>query len=228
MPETEKPSDLSELKRLAAQFADWNGKRLNTAAIGRRLGVSRPTAMARVTALESEGLIRLLPFLGAGKRPLLFLRDACGLLPEPFQAFCIDAIVQRVLKTHPEAQFFWWETGRTRHIDLVAAIGEMRIGFCFSASAFTRTRQWCALAFGCWKGAIHFGYFLDLGDRPFMLGRAIKAMPLPFFLADTERWIAYATARIAEGCHRMPTSLRFRKVKAPRPEPYVPESITRL
>ncbi len=210
MPGTRETKN-EKLPRLADLLAEWNGKPLNTAAVARRLGVSRPTAVARIGALERAGLVRLVPFFGGTQKPLFYLLDRFLLSSESFRAFCVDSTARVVLKKYPKALFFWWKTGRVRQIDLLVAIGAARIGFCFSNSPFTRNRHWYPLALGFLQGVIHYGYFLELGKRAYSRGQVIKAMPFSLFLADPEGWITQALARIVVGPGGAPLGMWFRR-----------------
>jgi hypothetical protein len=42
-----------------------------------------------------------------------------------------DSIIARISQIAPESRFFWWKTGQTRVIELIANIGTERIGFRF-------------------------------------------------------------------------------------------------
>jgi hypothetical protein len=168
---------------LAALLAEWNGSRLNLAAIARRLGVSRPTARARVEELEREGLVRLIPFFGNG-RILLYLNESS-------QGFWIDAIIKGMRQIGPDSRFFWWRTGRVRQIDLLAATGGRRIGFCISESGFLQNRGWWPLQIGDQSGLIHHGYFLYPGDRAFKIRQGVSGLPLGAFVSEMEDWILH-------------------------------------
>ena len=182
---------------VAAYIEDLDGKPLNTAEIARRLGVSRRTAVDRIA-----GLVRLVPFLGGGHKPLLYLKNG----RTDFKGICINVIMDRL-----RADFFWWKAHRTRRIDLIAKIGDTRIGLCFCDDWRVRRRDWAPLGFGAWRKAIDFGYFLDMGNRRYTRGGAIKAMPLEWFLADLDNWIAGALGLVESGIKTFPASLKFRR-----------------
>jgi hypothetical protein len=95
----------SALRSLAAQSASWDGTPLNIARIARRFGVSRPTATSRVRELEARGLVRLLPFYGAQRRPLFCVCDGS------FRSLCMDEVIAQVRKYLPEARFYETRTG---------------------------------------------------------------------------------------------------------------------
>jgi len=174
---------------MTALLAPANGEPLNVALIARLLGVSHPTAALRIRDLQRLGLVRLLPFFGPGKKPILYLRGRYGAGLADFRAFCIEAIITRLGEIFPESRFSWWKTGRVRQIDLVAEAGEERIGFCFAAAQATRNSAWLPLAMGCKRGLIHRGYLLHSGKRAFIIGRAVHALPLSEFLAEPGEWI---------------------------------------
>ena len=91
---------LTARERLPAVLADWNGKPFNTAAIGRALDVSRPTVVSYVLSLQKQGLARLLPFFGGGRRPLLLLRQGTP-------GCWIETIAGKISKAVPDSQFHW-------------------------------------------------------------------------------------------------------------------------
>ncbi len=73
-------------RALLAMLAEAHGTALNENAVARSLGVSRPTVVRAVTALERMGLLRLFPALGGEnshkrvfRSPTLYFRDS-GLL----------------------------------------------------------------------------------------------------------------------------------------------------
>jgi len=166
-----------------------NGNPLNTALIARQIGVSRPTALSRVLALQRHGLLRLLPHFGGHSRPLIFLRNSYGVDSSSFRALCVEAVGTTLQLIDAEAQFFWWKTGRVRRIDLLATMQELRIGFCFSAPPLYRRKDWKPLLIGYDRGLIHRGFLLHGGSRAFGLGTALQALPLRKFLEEPREWI---------------------------------------
>ncbi len=178
----------SRSRCLTNLLAEWNGKIVNQTAIAKRFDVSRTTAAAFVQELEQEGLIRLLPFLGSGRMPMLYLRHAYGPGRESFRGFCIDAIIPEIIDWAPTTRFFWWKTGNVRQIDLIADTGDDRIGFCFSESRLPWNKHWWPLQIGCRFELISRGYFLYRGDRAFIKPR-IDGLPLNAFLDETEAWL---------------------------------------
>src|SRR5208283_3546377 len=106
--------------RLPEVLASWSGKTFNTAAFSRQLGVSRPTVVKYVHALERARLVRLLPFYEGRRRPLIFLVSS----PRGTRA---ESIIGRLAQAVPESRFFWWKTGRVRLVDLIIDLGNERI-----------------------------------------------------------------------------------------------------
>ena len=179
----------SAFSNLAVLCAPMNGKPLNTAWIAQQMGVSRPTALARVLALEKQGVLRLLPRHGGHGRPLLVFSYGYGTGPTSFREFCLDLVSRRLLDMDPGFQLSWWKTGRVRLIDLLARNGEHRIGFCFSASQLARRKDWQPLLIGRDRGLIDRGFMLHPGHRAFCLSRALFALPFGEFLRETEEWV---------------------------------------
>ncbi|HTP59845.1 MAG TPA: hypothetical protein VMM82_13065 [Spirochaetia bacterium] len=182
---------------IAARLEDMDGKVLNAAEIARRLGVSRRTAVDRIA-----GVARLVPYLGGGHKPLLYLRTG----RTDFKGLCVNILMDRI-----DAGFFWWKAQRRRKIDLIAKIGSTRIGFCFCDSDHPKTRDWSPLAYGAWQKAIDFGYFLDRGSRRYTRGGAVKAMPLEWFLTDLANSVVGALWLVESGIKAFPAGLRFNK-----------------
>lgn len=172
-----------------AILTEWHGCRLNTAAIARRLGVSRPTVNARLHTLEREGLVRLLPFFGGGRHPLLYLRAGYPIGQAAFRAVCIESIVTRLQTFLPESRCHWWHTGRMRRIDLLVETAEERIGFCFSDRCLTGNKELIALRRAHRTGVIHRGFLLDPGNRAYFTARVVVGLSFAEFMLEIEDWI---------------------------------------
>jgi predicted AAA+ superfamily ATPase len=168
--------------RLPRVLASWSGKPFNTAALGRQLGVSRPTVVKYIGALERAGLVRLLPFYGGGRRPLLLLSSS------PPGAWA-EQLIARLLQIKPESRFFWWKTGRTRVVDLIADVGTEKIGFRFLLSKLPRRRDWLALDIASWRDVIRRGFLLYTGTRDFVVASVIHVLPVNSFMSELEEWI---------------------------------------
>ena len=167
---------------LPAVLAYWNGKPFNTAAISRELDVSRPTVVSYVRSMQKEGLARLLPFYGGGRRPLLVLsRRTPGLW--------MESIAGKVSQAVPQSRFFWWKTGRCRQVDFIAEMSGERIGFCFLESGMARRKYWIALEKAARRGVINRGFLLSREDRAFMAARIIVGLPIDSFMRELENWI---------------------------------------
>jgi hypothetical protein len=165
-----------------------NGYLFNTVLTARSLEVSRPTAVSRVMQLQQMGLVRLLPFFGGHRRPLFFVCDSYGAGPASFRAFCLEAVTRALLTIDPQFQFFWWMTGRTRRMDLLAVCGERRIGFCFSTTPCLPRKDWLPLSIGRERKLIERGFVLYRGNRAFWSGRAIQTLPIEEFLREPREW----------------------------------------
>ena len=170
-------------QKIVELLAPWNGRRLNVAGIARTLGISRPTASARIKRLEQEGLIRLLPFFGSGHKPLLRLVGWYDDRPESFRSFCTDAVVAGLRGIDPECRFYYWKTGRIRQIDLLAVIAQKRIGFCVSSARCSQNRHWWPLRLAWRRGIIDLGYLLNPGHWSRRIGREMYERPIGTFLS---------------------------------------------
>jgi predicted transcriptional regulator len=171
---------------LLALLSEWNGKPLNATAIGKRLDVSRTTAMAWVKGLERQGFARLLPSFDSVRRPLLYL-------PDSFLGSCVETVMAKVSERVSESRFFWWKTGRVRQIHLLVEIVERRLGFCFCASGFPQNRDWLPLQIAWRRGLIQNGYLLHGGSGAFAVRPAIFCMPLAAFFSEFEDWMLHRT-----------------------------------
>jgi hypothetical protein len=160
----------------------WNGRTFNSAAMGRELGVSRPTVVAYMDALARVKLVRLLPFHEEKRRPVLYLCSSSS-------GACIESIVDNLSRAVPKSSFYWWKTGRVRQIDLVADLGTERIGFNFLETPMTRRRDWLPLEIAFKRGVIQRGFLLYAGTRAFVVGRIVQALPLHSFIRDPGTWI---------------------------------------
>ncbi len=174
---------------LGPWLSRWNGRAMNISEIARFLGVSRPTASARVRELQRNGIVRLLPFMGAGGKSLLYLRHVYGSGPESYRSYCTEAVIEKIQELFPESSFFWWKTGYVRRIDLLAVIGDRRIGFCFSDTISPLNRDWWPFRACFAQGLIHRAFLLYRGNRAFYLGPMASAVPARAFLSEAEDWI---------------------------------------
>jgi hypothetical protein len=157
-------------------LASREGSPLNATEIGGKLGVSRTTVVSWVRAFDATGLIRLLPFYGGGKRPLLSRQDA-------------EPVIRRIRQIVPGCRFFWWKTGRVRTIELIADLGNTRIGFCFDDTAFSKRRRWLPLEIAARRGVISRGYLIDTGTRAYFAAAHVHVLPRDVFMRDAEEWI---------------------------------------
>ena len=188
--------------RLPEVLASWSGKTFNTAAISRQLGVSRPTVVKYVNALERAGLVRLLPFYEGRKRPLLVLASSS-------HGLWTESIVGSLKLIAPESRFFWWKTGRIRLIDLIVDLGTERIGFRLVASPLPGRRDWFPLDIASRRGVINRGFMLHAGRWAAVAARAVQIIPFDSFMPEIEDWIFHrktvkdgrdARARINSEC----------------------------
>jgi len=188
--------------RLPEVLASWSSKTFNTAAISRQVGVSRPTVVKYVNALERVGLVRLLPFYEGKKRPLLVLASSS-------RGGWTESIIRRLKEIVPESRFFWWKSGRIRLVDLVADLGTERIGFCFVASPLPGRRDWLPLDIASRRGAINRGFMIHTGSWAAVAARVVQIVPFNSFMAEFEDWILHrrtakdsqeARARINSEC----------------------------
>jgi hypothetical protein len=158
-----------------ALCAPWNSKPLNTAAIARRAGVSRPTVVTWLNELEREGKVRLLPFYGGGRRQMLYLADL-------FPGFWLEIIMANLTRRCSAYRYFWWKTGRVRRVDLLAVGGEERIGVCVCPRAVTQPRDVIPLDRALEHRIIDRGCLLHYGRSAFNIstrrGGVLLALPL--------------------------------------------------
>jgi hypothetical protein len=183
---------------LPAVLADWNGKPFNTAAIGRDLDVSRPTAVSYVRSMQEEGLARLLPFYGGGRRPLL-------VLSQQTPGCWVETIAGKVSKAVPESQFYWWKTGRCRQVDLIAEMKGERIGFNFLDAWIPQRKHWIALEKAQREGVIHRGFLLFQGEGAFITSGGVVVLPIDSFMQELGSWLSDRQPRkeIVDGLRRL-------------------------
>lgn len=182
--------------RLQAVLAPWSGRTFNTAAISRELGVSRPTVVSYVQGLESEGLVHLLPFYGGTRRPLLIVGSSS-------RGIWAESIIARISQIAPESRFFWWKTGQTRVIELIADIGTERIGFRFLPSPLPRRRDWLPLDIASRRGVIRRGFLLYAGSQTFVVASVVQVLPLQSFMRDFEDWILHRQSKVRINYRRL-------------------------
>ena len=185
-------------ERLPAVLADWNGKPFNTAAIGRDLEISPPTVVSYVRSMQKEGLVRLLPFYGGTRRPLL-------LLSQRTPGCWIETITGKVSKAVPESQFYWWKTGRCRKVDFIAEMKGERIGFCFLDARIPQRKHWIALEKAEREAVIHRGFLIFQGEGAFITSTGVVVLPIDSFMQEFENWLSDRQPRkeIVDGLRRI-------------------------
>jgi hypothetical protein len=167
-------------------LASFDGMTLNAAAIGRRLALSRTTAMAWVRAYEKAGLLRLLPFYGEPRRPLLLLQPGYG---EARADFGRAELINVLKRLQPDCRFFWWKARSVRAVHLIADLSKERIGFSISAAPVPRRSDWLPLAIALEREVIVRGFLLHAAEGAFFKEMAIIALPLSSFLQEPQEWI---------------------------------------
>jgi hypothetical protein len=172
--------------RFRETLASFDGMTLNSAAIGRRLALSRTTAMTWIRAYERAGLLRLLPFYGESRRPLLLLQPGYGEAGSDFGRKELIEVLRRLL---PDCRFFWWKARSVRAVHLVADLSKERVGFCISTSPVPRRQDWLPLTIALKRGVIHRGFLLHAADGAFFKDKAIIALPLGAFLLEPKEWL---------------------------------------
>jgi len=157
-----------------------SGARLNSKDLGRLLGVSRPTALAYLHTLEETGLLTRVPFCGGGKRPLLIAWED----PSPLASllYCLRDL-------GVDCRFYRWER-RTRVVDLIADLGNERVGFSFSSAERLKHRDWMPLTLAIDRKVIDRGFVLHAGDRVVRnLEWWIFGLPSRLFLRQAQDWM---------------------------------------
>jgi hypothetical protein len=167
---------------LQALLSEWDGKLLNASAIGRRLGISHGTAMRLVKGLAKQGTVRILPSFDNSRRPLLYV-------PEAFLGSCVDAVIKELARLAPESRFFWWKTRRVRQIQLLAEVGQRRLGFCFCMSGMPQRKDRIPLQIAHRRGLIQKGYILHSGSDARFFRPALFQLPFVDFLCKPACWI---------------------------------------
>ena len=182
---------------LAGLLEPFDGRPLNKVRMAKELGVSRHTIASWLKLLESAGQALLLPHLGGGGKPLLWLRSAS------FRGSRIQTVIARVAPILPEARFCWWRTGRVRRIDLVVETPTERVGFAFCALAEPFNREIWPLRIAHRRGVIQRGFLLHDGRRAFLGFAVLNGLPWTRFLEDLRFWIEYRPTREVEFAVRM-------------------------
>ncbi len=173
---------------LPALLAPWEGRSLTPAALGRQLGIPRRALDAGLESLERDGVVRLLPFHGGGRRTLLHLSPRCAVSLQPWASYCLDAVLGRLEAMIPGVECSWWMAGSTRRIDLVAVARGEPIGFAFAADPSPTPADWRGLEVGWFREVINRGFLLHPGTRAIAVG-AIEVLPLAEFLQEPDAWV---------------------------------------
>jgi len=167
--------------RLPFMLPSFSGARLNSSAVGRLLGISRPTAAAYIRSLEDLGLVWRVPHYGGGRRPVLIAWED----PSPRAS-----LLRALGDLFPDCRFYWWKHAQARVVDLVADLGDERIGFCFSSSERPRRRDWLSLGIAIRSRVIDRGFLLHAGDHAFKrYGLPIVALPCALLMQQLGEWL---------------------------------------
>ncbi len=186
----------TSISRFRDVLASLDGTRLNAAEIGRRLGVSRTTAMTWIHAYEKAGLLRLLPSLGTRRSRLLVLSPGYG---STASAFGIGGLLEILAGLLPDCTFHWWKTRRTRVVPLVARLRSERIGFSIARGSPPRPRDILPLRLALRQAVVQRGFVLHDGEGALCKDRAIVVLPLRAFLEEPREWVL---------CRRSPIEFR--------------------
>lgn len=191
--------------RLPFVLSSLSGVRLNSAEVGRLLGISHPTAFAYLRHLEEVGLVTRVPHYGGGKRPLLIAWED----PSPRAS-----LLRTLQDLRPDCRLHWWECTRARVVSLLADLGNGRVGFCFSSAQRPGRRDWLPLALAINRGVIDRGFLLHAGDRAFKPhGLPVFCLPLHLFTEQLGEWM-FAWRAPTESWQAM---VRINKASRPRP-----------
>ena len=159
---------------------------LNSAAIGRRLAVSRKTAMAWTRAYEKAGLIHLLCSPGTRQKPLVLLSPCFTDKPTDF----VEGLVLEAMRgIIPACRFRYWRTGRVRLVPLIADTGAERVGFCLSRTLVPHRRQWLPLLIALRRGVIDRAFLLHADTYAKVGERGVLVLPTSALLSDMRGWI---------------------------------------
>jgi hypothetical protein len=192
----------------------FDGMTLNTSAIGRKLVISRTTIAAWVGFFANAGLIRLLPFYGEHRRPLLFVRWKPLGNESRFRTEDLIAVLQRIF---PTCGFYWWKTGRVRTVHLIADLGTERVGFCLCSAVVPQRKDWFPLLLALSRRVIHRAFFLHSDTAAFVKERAVFCLPWGAFLQEPQEWILRRrTAAEAREALRRINRERLARPPAPR------------
>ena len=174
-------------------LASLDGKTLNSAEVGRRLSLSRTTAMSWLNAYRRSGLVSLLPDYERQRRSVLVVLPEFS---EPGTVTPRGKLLGLLRDIQPAFPLSWWKTGRVREIHVIVEIGAERIGFCLTESGFPRRRDLLPLVVGLRRRVIHRGFLLH--GAHLASARDAPAVSLPFaeFVSHAHEWLfLWRTAR---------------------------------
>jgi hypothetical protein len=109
--------------------------------------------------------------------------------PASFTSYWTETLIAKLRVVFPHSRFSWWKTGRIRQVDLLAEIGELRIGFCLCRHPPSGNRERAPLLIARERGVIHQGYVLHRGTDSYMAARGVPALPMEEFMREMTEWI---------------------------------------
>jgi len=95
-----------------------------------------------------------------------------------FPGLWLEIVMAHLSRSCPEYRYFWWQTGRVRRIDLLAAGGTERIGICVCGGHVPQPRDLIPLDRAYEKRLIDRGCLLYPGRQAFAVSRVLQVLPL--------------------------------------------------
>jgi hypothetical protein len=193
------------LRRTLRVVGAWEGMPLNYSKIGKQLGISCPSAKARVRQLVEARIAWLLHPLEvrddqkARKSPKLYLNASAGaLLPAEaaraqggirFRSRMIRTVRSLESARHPSSSYWYYGGYGKTHVELIVQTATKRIGFVFIDGNRLSRRFWSYCRRVLRRGIIQGAFVLYPGHRILFAADRLVILPAEEFCKHYRRWM---------------------------------------
>ncbi len=198
---------IEQVETTLAVLAEWHGRPLSFAAIGKRLAVSGQAVRSRIVELEESGLVWLLPPLPAAgplrarKTPKLYVSTLSG--SPAAVSNLIGAVCKKESSGNPSGSAWYFGGYGTGQVELVVQRGESRIGFTFLQEKLPGRRCFGYLKRVLANDIIQAAFALYPGRWSFFAAPRLVVLPAKELLDHYSRWTSACLRRSPQALHRL-------------------------
>ncbi len=201
-----------------AALAEWHGRPLSVAAVGKRLAVSGRVVRSRIAELEEAGLLWLLPPLPAAgalrarKTPKLYLNALSG--SPAAESNLLRAVCRKESSRNPPGSTWYFGGYGVGQVELVVQRGKRRIGFTFLQEKLPGRRCFGYLKRVLSNDIIQAAFALYPGRWSFFAAPRLVVLPASELLDRYSRWTSACLQRSPQALHRLVRRYNVRRSRA--------------